>query len=143
MGWLTGLQAHGSSKPDSEVTVEHFATDRNPAKVHIQTHQAESLAVHRKLLCQFGADVQALGLGQVDEPGPNVGAGPVPGIDGQSIGTVVDLFGGNSRHCRRSDHRSGNSCAGVVVTLMMVMVAMGVSMRPSAITFVGQYADRG
>lgn len=135
-----GLQAHGSGQPHPEVTVEHFAADRNPAEIHVQTHQAECLAVHRELLGQLRADVQAFGLGQVDQPGPHVGAGPVAGVDGQSVGTVVDLLAGGNRRWW-GDHRGGHRLMMTLTVVVMVMEAVGV--RPPAVTFVGQHTDRG
>lgn len=147
MGWSGRLQAHRSGKPHPEVTVEHFAADRNPAEIHVQAHQTQCLSVHGELLGQLRADVEPLGLGQIDQPGPDVGAGPVAGIDGQSIGTVVDLLGGRCRGGRRWSWHRGR-CSGTCVTVMAVMMVMrvmsvGVSVGPPAVTFVRQYADRG
>lgn len=147
MGWFVGfLEAHRSGKSHSEVSVEHFAADRNPAEIHVQTHQAKCLSVHGELLSQLGADVESLGLGQIDQPGPDVGAGPVAGIDGQSIGTVVDFLGGRCRRCYRS--RDRGDCCGtgmLTVTVMMMVRVMSVGVRvcPPAVTFIRQYADRG
>ena len=72
------LTVHRHRKPELEIFVEHFSSQRNSLTEHLDGHEAEGLAVHQEAVAVDGR--KSVDVGHVPDPCLNVLSQPGSGI---------------------------------------------------------------